>query len=102
MADEKTLGAKMDAVLLQLEAQDGERQAMQEDIGEIYLCLMGPKEDHTKDGMTGEVNRNTSFRKNVTKLIWVTIPLVPALLTIGIWFFSNHLIAQIVAKTAGG
>jgi len=42
---------------------------------EIYNCLFGCPDNPTK-GLFHLVNINTRFRQNMTKLLWVLIPII--------------------------
>ncbi|NQT25350.1 hypothetical protein HQ585_08345 [candidate division KSB1 bacterium] len=74
-----------------------ERKAIHEKVNSLVLNIEGVEGDHTKDGMIGAVNRNTSFRANSSRLMWLIIPIITsAILGISIKiFFFTPVAAQI-------
>ena len=100
-AEEMTLSGKIDQVISGQTAAATEREAMQKKLASIHRCVEGDPGDHTSDGMKGDVNRNSRFRKNFTKILLVSIPVIPALMTLIIWLLSNRLVAQIIEQTVG-
>jgi len=88
--DLKLILQRMDEGAIASEAankiRDGERAKLIDGVQTLHTNLFGEEGDHTKDGLVGDVNRNTAWRRIGSKIVMGIVVAIISLTVKAIWF----------------